>query len=173
LIDGTRPWDMDKHSLEQVVNQNLRSEISNLAKKEKRYVIIKDFFDEDNEDDNYNTEMDKLVHTQAEDIEGKMDAEAILTFCNDKILKDDEDGKIVLDEMLQGKKQKDIASYLGITVEEAEVHIRRIRRKIRAELPSSLLKNIPENLINKMPNNKRSNAYDKKQIKHIIKPIPG
>ena len=160
LIDGTRCWDLDKYTIDQVVFMDIKSEISNLTKKEKRYITVNEY--NENESGDNNNDIDSIINIEPEDIEGIIDAESIERYCFEKILNGDRMGQIILNEMLEGKTQKQIAEFMGITVEAAAVHIQRIRRKIRNKLPGFLLKNIPKELINKIQNNKRSAANDKK-----------
>jgi len=150
IIDGTREWDMEKLKLEQVLWMNMKSEVSNRIKKEIRYIptpVINDT----GEDDPGRC-IDDLVNTKPEDIEGSVDAETIQTYCFDTILKGDDDSQIILDEMLKGKKQKQIAEYLGTTPDEAEIKIRNIRRTIARQIPQYMLENLPKSLITKILN---------------------
>ncbi len=148
IIDGTRAWDKDKWKLEQVLWKNIFSEVSARVKKEKRYVLSPDCDDGDSE--GAIKSINNLINTPPEDIEGNIDAETIEEFCRDKILIDDEDAQIVFNEMLTGKKQKQIADYLGITVEVVENTIRNIRRKIAKQIPFYLIENLPIDLKDKI-----------------------
>lgn len=150
LMDGTRSWDMDKINIEQVLWKNIPSEVSNFAKKEQRFVPADTSVNEQNEDSN--SYMDSLINTPPKDIEGTIDAVTIENYCVNNILTDDEDAKIVFDEMMLGKTQKQIAEYLGLTIREAENIIRRIRRKLSSNIPYHLLENLPVDLIDKIIN---------------------
>jgi len=149
IIDGTREWNMEKYKLVQVVWMAAKSEVSARIKKEKRFVPAQTVSkaDEDN-----NKCIDDLVNTKPEDIEGSVDAETIQSYCFDTILKGDDDSQIILDEMLKGKKQKQIAEYLGTTPDEAEIKIRNIRRTIARQIPQYMLENLPKSLITKILN---------------------
>jgi hypothetical protein len=152
IIDGTREWDMEKLKLEQVLWMNMKSEVSNRVKKEVRYIptpAVNDIGEADP-----GRSIDDLVNTKPEDVEGTVDAETIELHCFDVILKDDLDAQIVFDEMLKGKKQQQIAEYLGTTPDIAETKIRNIRRKISREIPRYMLENLPEKLITKILNQK-------------------
>ncbi len=144
LIDGTRAWDMEKITIKQAFYMNIKSEVDWLVKKERRYYSIKE--DEDTDDENYKPALNKITSPAYFDFDGEIDAERIKDYCFNEILKDDEDGQIVLDEMLNNMKQKQIAEYLGISVDEAEVIVARVRRNIRKKLPVSFLLNTPEYL---------------------------
>ena len=150
ILDGTRTWDMEKSTIEQVLWSNINSEVFNFARKEKKYVFIPSAEYADN--DNNIRGMDLLINCPPVDIEGEIDAKAIEAFCFDKIFKDDDDAQIILDEMMKCKKQKEIADYLGIPVKKMEMKIRSIRSKIRMQLPPYLLENIPVDLKNKIRN---------------------
>ncbi len=150
IIDGTREWDMERLKLEQVLWINMKSEVSARVKKEIRYIptpVINDT----GEDDTGRC-MDDLISTKPEDVEGTIDANTIESHCFDIILKDDEDAQIVLNEMLNGKKQKDIADDLGLTVRETEAKIRSIRRRVSNQIPHYMLKNLNKSLITKILN---------------------
>ena len=153
IIDGTRTWDMDKWELEQVLWNVIYSEVSNLAKKERRYIPALNSPDEDDTE----AGMDKLVSTPPNDIEGSIDAEAIENYCMDVILKDNIDAQIVFNEMITGKKQKQIAEYLGISIIKTEDTIKYIRKKIKAQIPFHLIENLPFDLKDKLLNNKQEN----------------
>lgn len=150
LIDGTRDWDMDKYKLEQVLWMNIKSELSNLAKKEKRFVSAGNPVNGENEESN--SDFDSLINTPAADVAGSIDADAIENYCTDVILKDDIDAQIVFNEMLTGKTQKQIAEDLGLTVRESESIIRKIRRNISNHIPFHLLENLPVDLKDKIIN---------------------
>jgi len=152
IIAGTRAWDMEKHKLEQVLWMNMKSEVSARVKKEIRYIPTP-AVNEMGEDDTGKS-FDDLVYTKPEDVEGTVDAKTIESYCFGVILKDDEDAQIVFDEMLKGKKQKQIAEYLGTTTEEVEIKIRDIRRKIARQIPHYMLENLPKSLITKILNQK-------------------
>lgn len=147
LITGTRKWDMEKYNLHQVVWMNAKSEASARIKKEKRFVptltISKD-------DTDKNKCMDDLINTQPPDVEGSMDADTLQAYIFDVMLKGDEDAQIVLDEMLKGKTQKQIAEYAGITVDEAEKIIRKIRRIVSKKIPRKILENLTKELKEKI-----------------------
>ncbi len=150
LIDGTREWDMEKLKLEQVLWMNLRSEVSNRVKKEIRYIptpVINDMGE-----DEQGRNIDDLVNTKPEDVEGSIDAETIQAHCFDVILGDNEDSQIIFNEMLEGKKQQQISKELGITLEEAETTIRGIRRKIAKQIPRYMLLNLSKSLREKILN---------------------
>lgn len=152
IIDGTRKWDMEKLKLEQVLWMNLKSEVSNRIKKEIRYIptpVVNDV----GEDDSGKC-IDDLVNTKPEDVEGTIDADTIQAYCFDVILKGDDDAQIVLDEMLKGKKQKQIAEYLHTTPDKAEIKIRNIRRRIAKQIPNYMLENSPKSLKFKILNQK-------------------
>lgn len=150
IIDGTREWDMEKLKLEQVLWMNLRSEVSARVKKEKRYLPTP-VISEKGEDDPGRS-IDDLVNTKPEDIEGAVDAKTIESYCFDVILKGDEDAQIILNEMLTGKKQREISKELGISLDKTETTIRNIRRSVSKQLPPYMLKNLPEKLITKILN---------------------
>ena len=150
IIDGTRAWDMETLKLEQVLWTNIKSEVSARVKKEIRYIstpVVSNAGEEKPE-----KSIDDLVNTKPEDVEGTVDAETIEAYCLDVILKDDYNGQIVFIEMLAGKKQKQIAEYLRITLKEAETFIRSIRRKISKQIPRYMLENLPKQLITKILN---------------------
>ena len=150
IIDGTREWDMGKLKLEQVLWMNMKSEVSARVKKERRYIptpVINDT----GEDDTGRC-MDDLINTKPEDVEGTMDADNLENYCAKVILKDDEDAQIVFNEMLNGKKQKDIADDLGLTVRETEAKIRSIRRRVSKQIPHYMLENLNKSLITKIFN---------------------
>jgi hypothetical protein len=128
IISGTRKWDMEKFKLEQVLWENIRSEVSARAKKEIRYVLTPTI--SNGGDDESGRSIDDIISTKPEDVEGQVDAETIETYCCNVILKDDEDAQKVFNEMLNGKRQKDIADDLGMTVRETEAKIRNIRRMV-------------------------------------------
>ena len=144
LIDGTRTWDMEILTLEKVLWKNVNSEISNFVKKEKRYTLTP------SSNDDVDNDMDTLISTQPEDIEGNIDAEAIEAHCFDVIFKDDMNAQIILNEMLKGIKQKEIAEDLGMNLNEVKVIIRNIKRNISKKIPYHLIKNLPEDLIDKI-----------------------
>ena len=155
IIDGTRAWDMEKSTIEQVLWANINSEVSNIARKEKKYVLIPAFDYEENDNDNENNNhnpkgMDSLINTPPEDIEGKIDTNAIEDYCMNEILKDDEVAQIVFMEMCEDKKQKQIAAYLGYSIEKTKVILRNIRRKISKQIPYHLIENLPIDLIDKI-----------------------
>lgn len=150
IIDGTRVWDEDNYNLEQILWTNIRSEVSALTKKEKRYVLTSNSQEGDESESNQG--MDEFINDKPDDIEGNIDAENIENYCSSVILKDDEDAQIVFNEMLTGKKQKQIAEYLGISVEKAETTIRGIKRKISKQIPFHMIENLPFKLINKIIN---------------------
>ena len=149
LIDGTRAWNMDKYNLEQVLWMDIKSEISNLAKKEKRFVSVpcKSY---DEEDNGGIKNMDALVNTLPEDVEGSIDAESIEKYCFDVLLKDDEDSQIIFNELLLGNKQKKIAGDLGLSEDQTEIIIRKIRRTISKNIPSYMLENLSPGLKEKI-----------------------
>lgn len=149
IIDGTREWNMEKYKLVQVLWTNIKSEVSARVKKEKRFVPI---FAASEANENNGKCIDDLINTKPEDIEGTIDAETIQSYCFDTILGNDEDAQIVLDEMLKGKKQKQIAEYLGTTPDEVEIKIRNIRRTVAKQLPQYMLENLPKSLITKILN---------------------
>lgn len=152
IIDGTRKWDMEKLKLEQVLRMNVKSEVYARVKKELRYLstpVVSNGYDEEP-----GKTFDDLINTPPADIEGKIDADAIENYCCNVILKDDLDAQIVFNEMLTGKKQQQIAAYLGITVEQAEIIIRSIRRLISKQIPNHLIENIPKQLKLKILNQK-------------------
>lgn len=151
LIDGTRAWDMEKLSLDQVVFMNIRSEVSCLAKKERRFTTYEENTDEENE--NSINKLDNIIYTEPPDIEGEMDAKAMQDFIFNEILKEDDEGGLVLIEMLEGFTQKEIAEKLGTTVDKTEVHIRRVRRKIISHLNNGLFENIPRSILSKILKN--------------------
>lgn len=151
IIDGTRKWDMKKFNLEQVLWTDIRSEVSALAKKEKRYVLTYTPQSEEGNNDDLNA-MDNLANTSPDAIEGMIDAETLENYCRDVILKDDIDEQIIFNEMLTWKKQKQIADELGISVEKAEKSVRNIRRKISKQIPYHMIKNLPIQLIDKILN---------------------
>ncbi len=148
LIDGTRAWDMNKFKLEQIMWGCIDSEVSNLAKKEKRYVSVD--IPHNNDDEDGNPKMDILINTKPQDIEGSIDADIIEKHCRDVILGDDEDAQIIFNEMIKEHKPKSISLDLGITADEAEITIRKIRRRISKNIPYHLLQNLPEDLIEKI-----------------------
>lgn len=150
IIAGTRTWDMEKLKLEQVLWMNIRSEVSNRVKKEIRYIPTP-VINNAGEDESGKS-LDDLVNTQPEDIEGAIDAKTIESYCFDVILKDDEDAQIILNEMLEGKKQQQISNELGITLKEAETIIRSIRRKLSKQLPRYMLGNLSKSLREKILN---------------------
>ena len=125
-----------------------RSEISNLAKKERRFVSANK--PGNGENDDADPDFDFLINTRPEDVEGSIDAVAIEDYCMNTILNDDEDAQIVLNEMLSGKTQKQIAEDLGLTVRESENIIRKIRRNISSQIPFHLLENLPVDLKDKI-----------------------
>ena len=149
LIDGTRAWNMGSCNLEQVLWMDIKSEVSNFIKKEKRFVIASCGSSGDENGDG-NIEMDSLINTLPEDIEGGIDADYIENYCRDEILKNDEDAQIVFNEMLIGKKQKQIAGYLGLPENKTENIIRKIRRTISKQIPFCLLENLPPDLKDKI-----------------------
>ncbi len=148
LIDGTRAWDMNKFKLEQIMWGCIDSEVSNLAKKEKRYVSVDNPHNNDDEDGN--PKMDILINTKPQDIEGFIDADIIEKHCREVILSDDVDAQIIFNEMIKEHKPKSISLDLGITVNEAEIAIRKIRRRISKNIPYHLLQNLPRDLIEKI-----------------------
>lgn len=150
VIDDTRKWDMSKYSAEQVLWYNIRSEVSALVKKERRYVPVNGRI-ADVDDDNNNS-IEDLASTPAEDIEGNIDAGNLEKYCLEIILKDDVDAQIVFLEMLQGKYQAEIADYTHYKVEEVEKIIRSIRRKISKQIPYHMIENIPFKLKDKILN---------------------
>ncbi len=151
LIDGTRKWEINKFTPEQMLWGNIRSEVSNVAKKEIRLVPTSK---SPGDNDEYNDDIDKLINTPPEDVEGLIDADEIENHCRDVILKDDIDAQIIFNEMLTGKTQKQIAEYLGLNVDKVESSIRTIRRKISRQFPRHLLQNLPIDLKLKMLNYK-------------------
>ncbi len=152
LIDGTRSWDMKKYNIAQVLRMNAKSEISNLVKKECRYILTGN--NPGRDDDDPDGDMDKLVNTLPDDIEGSIDAEEIENYCTDVILRDDEDAPYIFDDMLEGKTQKQISVNLGIPLNKVENTIRKIRRNISQKLPIHFLENIPLELKLKILNYK-------------------
>jgi hypothetical protein len=150
IISGTRKWDMEKFKLEQVLWENIRSEVSARAKKEIRYVLTPTI--SNGGDDESGRSIDDIISTKPEDVEGQVDAETIETYCCNVILKDDEDAQKVFNEMLNGKRQKDIADDLGMTVRETEAKIRNIRRMVSKQLPRYLMENLTKSLITKILN---------------------
>jgi len=149
IIDGTREWNMEKYKLEQVLWMNIKSEVSARVKKEKRFVPTMAASNADEDDGKC---VDDLINTKPEDVEGSVDAETIESHCFDIILKDDEDAQIVLNEMLKGKTQKEIADDLGLSIRESESKIRSIRRRVSRQLPRYMLENLPKSLITKILN---------------------
>jgi DNA-directed RNA polymerase specialized sigma24 family protein len=150
IIAGIRKWDMEKLKLEQVLWMNLRSEVSARVKKEKRYLptpVVSEIGE-----DEQGRNIDDLVNTKPEDIEGAIDAKTIEAYCFDVILKDDEDAQIIFNEMLEGKKQQQISNELGIAMEETETTIRGIRRKIAKQIPRYMLLNLSQSLREKILN---------------------
>ena len=148
IIDGTRAWDMDKSTIEQVLWANINSEVFNFARKEKKYIFIPAAEYEENE--NSIKGMDLLINAPPEDIEGKIDTDAIENYCMNEILKDEEEAQIVFMEMCENKKQKQIASELGLSVEKTKGLIRNIKRKISKQIPYHLIENLPHDLIDKI-----------------------
>lgn len=168
LLDGTRAWDVDSKSLQEVIKFNISSEISNIRKKEMRIQLLSCQNENDGNDDFDYNGLDELINTKPEDIESIIDTDSIRRYSIDVILQDDPDGQIVLDEMFKDKKQKQIADYLGISVDEAEIIIRRIRRKILKEIPPYLIEIFPDDLMTKYINKKRKGAYEKNSSGHTI-----
>jgi len=152
IIDGTRAWEMEKTTIEEVLWANINSEVFNFARKERKFVFIPAAEYEDNEKSNAG--MDSLVNTRPEDIEGKIDSDVIENYCLNEILKDDDDAQIVFMEMCENKKQKQIASELGLSVEKTKSLIRNIKRKISKQIPYHLIENLPHDLIDKILNQK-------------------
>jgi hypothetical protein len=146
LIDGTRKWDPEKHNLEQVMMMNLKSEIDGLKKKEKRYILVDTCEDEETGC----SMIDKLIHSPPLDIEGGMDAEELLNYIINVIFEGQRTEQTVVYELTKWKTQKQIAKYLNISVDKAEILIAKVRRNIRKKLPISYLENIPINLLNKI-----------------------
>jgi RNA polymerase sigma factor (sigma-70 family) len=162
LLTGTRKWDMEKHTLEQVVFMDMRSEMYNIARKQKKYITLGG---KNNESDDFNQEMDKIIYTRPPDVEGSIDAEELRRSIFEDIISDDEKGKLILTEMILGKPQKQIASELGMSVEETENHIQKVRRRIRKNLPKEKIENIPDDIINEMKINKEGKNNGKKKGK--------
>ena len=151
LIDGTRKWEINKFTPEQMLWGNIKSEVSNVAKKEIRLVPTGK---PPGDNDEYNDDIDTLINTPPEDVEGEIDADEIENYCRDVILKDDIDAQIIFNEMLTGKTQKQIAEYLGLNADTIESSIRTIRRKISRQFPRHLLQNLPIDLKLKILNYK-------------------
>lgn len=148
LIDGTRKWDVKELKLEQVLWTNIKSEVSNRVKKEKRYISTPAGKSVEYEQAEKN--FDEIIVTPPDDIEGQIDAKELEDYIMNVIFKDDEDSQIILSEMLLVKKQKEIAEYLGLTVDEVEYKIRNIKRKISKNIPRYLLDNISTELKTKI-----------------------
>ncbi|MCL5028604.1 MAG: hypothetical protein M1480_06240 [Bacteroidetes bacterium] len=151
LIDGTRKWEINKFTPEQMLWGNIKSEVSNVAKKEIRLVPTGK---PPGDNDEYNDDIDTIINTSPEDVEGEIDADEIENYCRDVILKDDIDAQIIFNEMLTGKTQKQIAEYLGLNTDTIESSIRTIRRKISRQFPRHLLQNLPIDLKLKILNYK-------------------
>lgn len=151
LIDGTRKWEINKFTPEQMLWGNIKSEVSNVAKKEIRLVPTGK---PPGDNDEYNDDIDTIINTSPEDVEGEIDADEIENYCRDVILKDDIDAQIIFNEMLTGKTQKQIAEYLGLNTDTVESSIRTIRRKISRQFPRHLLQNLPIDLKLKILNYK-------------------
>lgn len=141
IIDGTREWNREKYKLVQVLWMNIKSEVSARIKKEKRFVPTMALSKADEDDGKC---VDDLINTLPDDVEGSVDAETIESHCFDIILKDDEDAQIVLNEMLKGKTQKEIADDLGLSIRESESKIRSIRRRVSRQLPRYMLEHLPD-----------------------------
>ena len=62
----------------------------------------------ENESGDNNNDIDSIINIEPEDIEGIIDAESIERYCFEKILNGDRMGQIILNEMLEGKTQKQI-----------------------------------------------------------------
>ncbi len=153
LIDGTRAWDMEKVSIEQALWANINSEVFNFVRKEKKYTFIPAA--EYGETEDSIKGMDLLINTPAEDIEGKMDRDAIEKYCMNEILNDDDDeAQLIFLQMCENIKQKQIADYMRMPVEKTERLIRNIRRKISKQIPYHLIENLPNELIEKILNQK-------------------
>ena len=150
LIDGTRTWDMHNLKLEQIMWRCIDSEVSNLAKKEKRYVSVDNLRNSDDED--CNPKIDILINTEPDDIEGSIDADNLENYCRDVILAGDIDAQIILNEMIKDHKPKMISLDLGISESEAETAVRKIRRRISRNIPYHLIQNLPKDLIEKIQN---------------------
>ena len=152
IIDGTRAWDMEKVSIEQALWANINSEVFNFVRKEKKYTFIPAA--EYGETEDTIKGMDMLINTPAEDIEGKMDRVAIEKYCMNEILNDDDEAQLIFLQMCENKKQKQIADYMVMPVEKTERLIRNIRRKISKQIPYHLIENLPNELIEKILNQK-------------------
>lgn len=146
LIDETRAWDIDTYSIDQILFLLIKSKVSNEAKKSAR---MKTLDKESGEGDFTYTEEAENWAAPPEDIEGEIDAVRIRDYFL-SFFEYDETGYVVLLEMINGSKQKDIANYLRISDDEAKVEIARVRRIIKRSASISYLANIPLTILNKI-----------------------
>lgn len=139
LLTNKYNWNSEKASFDAFMHARIKSEIINITKHERKFIpvpteILEDDSNENDDDDCKTKMMDELVQepdfmfpdedndedvgtAELEEIIYSLFREAPVDFC-------------VADELFKNKSPKDIASALGISVNEVRSTVMRIRRKL-------------------------------------------
>lgn|GEM_PF-3153247 len=135
LINGTRKWDREKYpSFFNFFYLLIRSEVRNLAKKQDNLLIDNFVQEEDLEDiqvilfdDELASKFDNNGPEKFSYPAEETDKFELVDLCFD-ILKDEEEKTVFL-EIMEGKKNRQIAAEKGIDISKVEAVIKRIRRR--------------------------------------------
>jgi DNA-directed RNA polymerase specialized sigma24 family protein len=125
-IEGQRQWDMDKVPLSIYMKEAIWSEFSNHRKKEKRNLNV-DFKASRNK--TVVRDAVKRYATGREETEDEYDCRDFVARCYEAA-GDDYEARIFLDYILDGKKCRDIAEFLGTD----EFHVQAIKKRLARKL---------------------------------------
>lgn len=147
LINGNRKWDREKYpSLFNFFYLLIRSEVRNLAKKQDNF-LISNFIQEEDSGEMPEILFDDELASKFDDNKPEKffysaeeaDKFELVDLCFD-ILKDEEEKAVFL-EVMEGKKNRQIAEESGMDISKVEAIIKRIRRRTIPIISGYLKKN--------------------------------
>lgn len=126
-IEGQRQWDIDKIPLSIYMQEAIWSEFSNHLKKERRNINV-DF--KSRQKKSVVREAVNRYSTARDEIEDEYDWNDFVSQCYDTA-GDDYESRVFLDFILEDKKCRDIAEYLGTDEDYVQSIKKRLARKLR------------------------------------------
>ncbi len=142
IINGKRYWDMDKVNLDVFIYHCLRSEISNLLKKEEKMpVSYRLSCDYQADEEDYH--IDKNHNLPLESILREQDYTELTRLCFSKLEKEGEiECYFVLEETLKGGSAEETAKALNMSVNRIYELRRRIKMKLQIPIAEYFDRNI-------------------------------
>jgi DNA-directed RNA polymerase specialized sigma24 family protein len=126
-IEGQRQWDIDKIPLNIYMQEAIWSEFSNYQKKERKNTNVDFKAKQDN-----TAIKDALIcyATGREEADDEYDWKDFVTRCYETA-GDDYESKVFLDYILEGKRCRDIAEFLGTDEDHVQTIKKRLARKLK------------------------------------------